>query len=270
MKTVLTILIAYAVLTAVVFASQRRLLYLPSTNSLTEPSAAARGLRFWPEYTNYRGFINADQNIQAKGTIIVFHGNAGSAIDRDYYIQALAHLGYRIIIAEYPGYGGRSGQPSEAVFRADAITTIQLARQQFGPPIFLWGESLGSGVVAAAVAESAAIADGLILLTPWDSLPSLAQAIYWFLPARWLVLDRYDNIKNLQSFQSRIAVVLAEQDEVIPTRHGRRLYESIAAPKALWVFKNAGHNTWPVQAGQPWWQEVMDYVSEGKHSDGKN
>jgi len=264
MKTVLSLLIVYAVLTAVVFASQRRLLYLPSTHQLTEPSAAASGLRFWPEYPDYRGFINIDQSNPGKGTVIVFHGNAGSAIDRVYYMQALTRLGYRVIIAEYPGYGGRSGQPSETVFRSDAIKTIQLARQEFGQPIYLWGESLGSGVVAAAVTDSTLPVDGLILLTPWDSLSNLAQTIYWFLPARWLVLDRYDSIHNLQSFQGRVAVALAEQDEVIPIRHGQRLYESIGTSKKRWVFSGAKHNTWPVQPDQLWWQEVMEFVSQGQ------
>ena len=263
MKTVVTIVIVYAILTAVVFASQRRLLYLPSTGSLTEQAAAARGLHHWPDYPNYRGFINTDQTRAAQGTVIVFHGNAGSAADRVYYTDALTRLGYRVIIAEYPGYGGRPGEPSEAAFKADALQTLQLARQQFGMPVYLWGESLGSGVAAAVVADSPELVDGLILLTPWDSLPNLAQSIYWFLPARWLVLDRYDNIANLQSFQGRTAVLLAEQDEVIPIRHGQRLYESIDAPKKLWVFPNAGHNSWPVQSSEPWWREVMEFISEG-------
>lgn len=53
--------------------------------------------------------------------MIVFHGNAGAAIDRSYYVDALTPLGYRVVLAEYPGYGGRSGQPREKVFVADAI-----------------------------------------------------------------------------------------------------------------------------------------------------
>jgi hypothetical protein len=32
-----------------------------------------------------------------KGTVIVFHGNAGSAAGREFYVQALAPLGYRVI-----------------------------------------------------------------------------------------------------------------------------------------------------------------------------
>ncbi len=36
------------------------------------------------------------------------------------YFPALVKLGYRVLLAEYPGYGGRKGTPSEEVFVADA------------------------------------------------------------------------------------------------------------------------------------------------------
>jgi hypothetical protein len=45
--------------------------------------------------------------------MIIFHGNAGSARDRLYYIEPLERLGYRIILAEYPGYEARAGHPRQ-------------------------------------------------------------------------------------------------------------------------------------------------------------
>lgn len=98
-------------------------------------------------------------------------GNAGAAIDRSYYVRALEPLGYRVLLMEYPGYGGRPGSPSETTLTRDARASIELARQAFGQPIFLWGESLGSGVVAAVVADPTLPVAAVILLTPWDSLP---------------------------------------------------------------------------------------------------
>ena len=51
--------------------------------------------------------------IRDRGTAIVFHGNAGHAGHRAYYARALTPLGLRVILAEYPGYGPRAGQPGE-------------------------------------------------------------------------------------------------------------------------------------------------------------
>ncbi len=102
---------------------------------------------------------------------------------------------------------------------------------------------------------------GVVLLTPWDTLPDLAQSLYWYLPARWLILDRYDNIGNLGSFEGRVAVVMAGRDEVIPQRHAQRLYRAFPEPKRLWVFDGVGHNDWPAGPNEPWWGGVMTLVA---------
>ena len=169
--------------------------------------------------------------------MIVFHGNAGTAKYRSHYVPALESLGYRVILAEYPGYGGRSGRHSENSFVSDARKTIELAYEEFGKPVFLWGESLGCGVVASVITDPPVPVAGVILLTPWDTLPRLAQTLYWYLPARWMVRDQYDNIQNLKSFNGRVAMLMAEQDEIVPKRHSLRLYESLLEPKRLWVFR---------------------------------
>ncbi|MBV7330814.1 lysophospholipase [Chloroflexi bacterium TSY] len=261
MKIVLYALLVYVLLTAVIFFMQRRLLYLPDTTRPSDMSVQAAGLAFWPASdSDYRGLISAGHQNDPKGTVIVFHGNAGRAVDRSYYVQALTPLGYRVLLAEYPGYGGRNGWPSEASLIADAKEIVELAHQEFGYPIYLWGESLGCGVVTAIAADTQRPVAAVILVTPWDSLPNLAQTIYWFLPARWLVMDKFDNVKNLHAYPGRVAVVLAGQDEVIPTRHSQRLYEAITSSKKLWVFDQAGHNSLPMQPGESWWKEVMTYV----------
>jgi len=263
MRIFLYALIFYIAFVALLFVSQRRLLYLPSTTAASQQVLESTGLRFWPDKaSDHYGFIAEPESPQANGTIIVFHGNAGAAYDRSYYSQALTPLGYRVILAEYPGYGGRTGKPSEKTLVADAKATIKLAQQTFAEPIYLLGESLGAGVVAAVVSDTTLPVSGLLLITPWDSLSHLAQKIYWFIPARWLVLDKYDNIRNLQTWHKPVAMLLAGQDQVVPKTHGQHLYDALGNDKKLWLFANSGHNTWLAEASLEWWQEVMVYLSD--------
>jgi alpha-beta hydrolase superfamily lysophospholipase len=254
--------VAYAVVVAAVYIWQRHLLYLPDGDQPSDLEVESVGLRFWPASgAPYRGFTSLAASDNATGTVIVFHGNAGRAADRRDYVRALEPLGYRVVLAEYPGYGGRPGQPSEKALVSDARETVQLAYEHFGGPLFLWGESLGCGIVAAVATEPPVPVTALILLTPWDTLPQLAQTLYWYLPARWLVRDQYDNVRNLQSFKKPVALLMAERDDIIPRRHSRHLYESLSEPKRLWVFKGAGHNSWPTHPAETWWREVMDFVA---------
>jgi pimeloyl-ACP methyl ester carboxylesterase len=253
---------AYIFFCALIFLTQRKLLYFPNSVLLPEEQAAAAGLRYWPSYQDFRGFVVAVEPANPQGTVIVFHGNAGAAYHRDYYTRALSRLDYRVILAEYPGYGGRPGKPSEALLVEDALATIELADQEFGEPLFLWGESLGAGVVGGAVRDTQLPIQGLVLFTPWDTLPDLAQTHYPYLPARWLVLDQYHNLNNLQAYTGKIAVVLAGRDEVVPDKHGLNLYDSLAGEKGLWVFESATHNQMPISPELDWWQEVMTFLSD--------
>lgn len=252
----------YLLLAFLLFLFQRSLIYYPSEYKPSTELALQKNLRFWPTYGDYRGFTQAVEPVDIKGTVIVFHGNAGTAYHRSYYADALSRNKLRVILAEYPGYGGRDGEPSEAAVVSDAHDSLRLANETYGEPLYLWGESLGSGVVASLVAQTEIPIKGLVLLLPWDSLANLAQEHYWYLPTRWLLLDDYNSIDNLREFEGNIAVMLAEKDKVIPTQHGRKLYESLNTNKKLLIFKGAGHNSLPMQTGMSWWKEVSDFVAQ--------
>ena len=281
-KLLLYALITYTALVLIVFVFQRKLLYLPDKTPLPEAQAMHRGLQHWPSLEDFRGFTSLANPSSFRGTVVIFHGNAGTAYHRDFYIEALAPLGLRVILAEYPGYGGRPGDPDEEVLVEDALKTLQIAHQLFGEPLYVWGESLGCGVVTGVIANStaspAANADvhtdadagrrinlplaGVVLLLPWDTLAQLAQAHYWYLPARWLIRDKFNNIDNLRDYRGKVAVVLAAEDEVVPLRHGKALYEAIDTSKQLWVFDDATHNNLPIEPHLPWWGEVIDFTSQ--------
>jgi alpha-beta hydrolase superfamily lysophospholipase len=266
LRLILYATVGYGLLILLVFLMQRRMIYAPETSRPIDSEIQPLGLRCWPNATDdFRGFVSADMSAHCHGTVVAFHGNAGSAWERDYFIQGLQPLGYRVVLAEYPGYGGRPGETNEAAFVQDAIATIKEARSAFGAPIYLLGESLGCGVAAAAAACPDIDASGLILITPWDSLPDLAQTLYWYLPARMLTIDRFDSVRNLQSFARPVAVVIAQNDTTIPNKHSLRLFRSLTAPKRLWEFPGAGHNTWPTDAEAPWWREAMGFVAGKDH-----
>jgi len=264
LKIFIYALIGYLSLCFIIFIFQRKLLYFPSQMQFSEESVGWEGLRHWPSYENFRGFINRDEMIDARGTVIVFHGNAGTAFHRSFYASALSKQNMHIILAEYPGYGGRVGQPSEKVLVEDALETIELAYQAFGEPLYLWGESLGCGVVASAIPQTEVPIAGVVLLLPWDTLADLARTHYWYLPTRWLLLDKFNNVENLGGYQGRIAVLLAGKDEVVPVGHGKTLYESLRTEKHLWVFKNSRHNEVPVDPDLIWWTEVIEFLTHSR------
>jgi pimeloyl-ACP methyl ester carboxylesterase len=240
---------------------QERMLYFPSHNVPDEKTLSSQGLRFWPVGRDgYRGFVDTGASPAGNGTIVVFHGNAGAASDRDYYLAALRPLGFRVLLAEYPGYGGRQGRPGERTFVQDAHETLRLVAAQYGRPLYLLGESLGCGVAAAAAKDSPVPIDGIILITPWDTLRSVAKDHYPWLPLGLLLHDTYDSVGNLKNYAGPVAVIGAERDDVIPLRHAQALYDALPARKKMWTVASAGHNDWPLSVRPAWWKEITDFI----------
>lgn len=244
---------------------QYRMLYYPEARLPSSAELAAAGMQFWPSGpVGYRGFVSSGGGGRGRGTVVVFHGNAGTAADRAYYAAALTPLGYRVILAEYPAYGGRPGGLGEASFVADARQTIRLAAASAGEPVFLLGESLGCGVAAAAAADRALNVAGLLLITPWETLRAVARDHFRWLPLGLVLKDRYDNISNLRSFPGKVAIVGAAGDDIVPLRHARALYEALPGTKRLWVLDGVGHNDWMTGVGAPQWQAWMDFIAPGR------
>lgn len=241
---------------------QDRFLYFPSAERPSVRMLEYENVKFWQATAaDYQGLTAVNEATAPKGTIVLFHGNGGTALDRGFYLKPFRDLGFRTILAEYPQYGGRPGKVGEKPFVAAGLETVRLAYGQYGEPLYLVGESLGCGVAAAIAKQTSTPVSGIILITPWDTLASVAGSLFPFLPVKLVLTDKYDSIENLQAFKKKIAIIGAERDEILPIRHAVNLYNALPeGKKRLWVIKGAGHNDWPFQMDASLFQEMTDFV----------
>jgi len=251
----------YGLLCLLVFLAQRMLMYFPERSS--EPDALARaaslGLRPWrDEEGGLLGWRPA--HADAATRILVFHGNAGSALDRVYYLSALGGPGREVVLFEYPGYGARAGRPSEPAFVQAAAEALARLRAERAGPVWMVGESLGSGVAAQVAAKDPHAPAGLILVTPIARMTEVAAGHYPFLPVRWLLRDRWDSVGALRDYRGPVAILVAGQDEVVGAEQGRRLARSLSAQPRLWEQPAADHNSVDFRPGTAPWPEIRALV----------
>lgn len=239
---------------------QDKLLYFPARESLA--AWAPPGLTPWPSAQEVRGLIALPTGAP-RATAVVFHGNAGHAGHRAAYARMFTQLGLRVILAEYPGYGPRDGALGEASLVADAAQTLGLAAREAGAPLVVVGESLGAGVAAAAAARAPEPIAGLLLVTPWNRLEAVASHHYPWLPVRWLLRDRYDNVAHLATLGRPVWIAVAARDDIVPARFGIALHDSLSSPHRLLVIEGAGHNDWWDRIGEQDWREAVDFVLAG-------
>jgi pimeloyl-ACP methyl ester carboxylesterase len=257
--------LVYIGLCLTVAGCQNRMLYFPT--KLTEADAIAKAaensLEPWRDaHGNLIGWKRPSPHASAR--LLIFHGNAGCASDRNYYADAFGALGggvtWEVCILEYPGYGSRDGSPGKISFIAAGRAAVENLLASDKRPIFLFGESIGSGTAAALAGEMPEKIAGAVMMIPFARLAEVAEAKFPWLPVSLLLRDKFDNIAALSAYRGPVVFVIAENDEVIGAAQGRKLHAAYAGPKKLIVLPGATHNNFPVAGDEPWFRNVSDFL----------
>jgi pimeloyl-ACP methyl ester carboxylesterase len=256
---------AAAALLALAWLLQRRLLYFPDRSDRVSAEARARRLGLEPWVDPGGGLLGWRLRTPgARGRLVVFHGNAGSALDRTYVAATLAFaapgLPLEVFLAEYPGYGPRPGAPSQGALLAAAREAIAAARAEGAGPLLVLGESLGSAVAALAAANAPGEVDGLALVTPLASVPAVARRHYPFVPAAFL-RDGWRADLALPRYRGPVAFVVAGRDEVVFPELGLALHDACRGPRWMWVDPGATHNTVDWRPGLARWRELVEFLA---------
>ncbi len=170
-------------------------------------------------------------------TVVLFcHGNAGniSSYHMKETAQTYARLGVGLLLFDYRGYGRSEGTPSEFGTYHDAEGAWKFLTGRQGIPanrIAVHGRSLG-GAVAAYLAEQHE-PRALILESTFTTFPAIGQERYPYLPVDWLVTSRYPTLRRMASVRCPVLVIHSREDDFVPFRFGRALYEAANEPKAF-------------------------------------
>lgn len=262
------IAIWYLVLCALLGLLQRTLIYFPSRAAESTLLAEARSLRCEP-WRDASGSIIGWKSARAQrpvpaNRLVVFHGNAGYALHRTHFFAGFEALDggrtWEVFIFEYPGYGARKGELGEESFIHAGVQALEALAAADSRPIYLLGESLGSGLGGALAGRLPQRVAGIFFLTPFASLKGVAAHHYPFIPVGLILRDKWDNVAALRGYSGPVAVLLASDDEVVTAAQSRLLFDQYAGPKRLWIEDGARHNTIDFSPAAPWWREISDFL----------
>ena len=252
-----TFSIGYIVVLVAFTVLQRYLIYVPTNLSpkIAEETAAHAGFVPWRDQAGQLMGWKLPAGSTATGSILILHGNAGWALNRA-YMAAPIHdaAALDVYILEYPGFGSRGGSPGEDTFLSAADEAFENLPGNL--PAYLVSESLGTGVAAHLAQKYPTRVGGLALFVPYDKLASVAANHVPFLPAYYLLWDRFDPAAWLKDYHGPVKVIVAGADEIIPPKLGVRLYDGYAGPKQLQIVSNAHHNETAEQPPE-WWRDLL-------------
>jgi pimeloyl-ACP methyl ester carboxylesterase len=264
--TLITMTLGYAAVCLMISLRQRHMLYFPSSMDLAEQLAYApgAGLEPWNDSAGKRiGWKRVGRG--GSGTAqrwLILHGNAGLAVQRAYWADALERVlpgrALSVYILEYPGYGRREGSPTQAVLTAAALAAFDAIPPE-GNRIFLLGESLGCAVAAQVAHARPDRTGGVVLVSPFNRLADVAGHHYPWLPVRWLVRDTWKSDEALRGFAGPVAILAAERDSVVPAIFAQRLHAGYEGRKWLQVIPGEDHNMFVFD--QTWFREAVGFAT---------
>jgi hypothetical protein len=252
-----TFLIGYTVVLVSFTVLQRYLVYVPTKLSpdLAEKTAAKVGFVRWNNKSGQLMGWKLSASSAPAGSMLILHGNAGWALNRAYIalpIHEAAPLD--VYILEYPGFGAREGSPGEGSLLSAADEAFENLPENL--PAYLVSESLGTGVAAHLAQKYPSRVAGLAMFVPYNKLASVAENHVPFLPAYFLLWDRFNPEAWLKNYHGPVKVIIAGADEIIPPILGRRLYDGYNGPKILEVIPGARHASTTTETPD-WWREVL-------------
>lgn len=223
----------YLLVAFVLYYFQRNFLYFP-----TPPPAQNLNTEiFIPEENISLNVIVL--NPGKSNAILYFGGNAEPVeYNAPHFIEAFTD--HTVYLVNYRGYGGSSGTPTEKGIFSDALFLYDILARRH-ERISSIGRSLGSGV-SAYLASTRKI-DKLGLITPYDSVQSIAQSRFPLFPAVLLVKDKYASIDRVKNIHADVLMILAEQDDVIPASHSLNLADAFPEQQIqVHTLENTHHN----------------------------
>jgi pimeloyl-ACP methyl ester carboxylesterase len=232
------ILAAYLFLSIYLYIRQPSMVYFPKKELIGTPTDIALPYReiFFDSRDGVRlcGWFIGKEDQKDQPLILFFHGNGGNISHRLESISIFNRLNLNVFIIDYRGYGKSKGKPSEKGTALDARAAWDyVVNHEKIPPekIIIFGRSLGGAVAAQLAASQGIEARALILESTFTSIPDIGAEIYPFLPVRTLSRFQYATIDRIKSIHLPVLIIHSPQDQLIPYKHGRRLYSAANKPK---------------------------------------
>ncbi len=180
-----------------------------------------------------------------RGTVLYFHGNAGSLRTWGEIAGDFTSRGYDLLIPDYRGFGKSTGKIDGERQMLDDAGTIYDYLRKIVPEnrIVVYGRSIGTGV-AAYVAKNGK-PHLLVLESPFYSLADLAAHHYPLLPRELISLALkypFPTDQWLPEVACPVFLIHGDKDDIIPFDASVRLEKLIRSPHRLIRVAGGGHS----------------------------
>ncbi len=168
----------------------------------------------------------------ARGAVLYSHGNGKNIAN---YLEDAAYyrdLGLSVLLYDYGGYGGSTGEPSEQRCYADIRAMWKYLTETRGIPanrIILAGNSMGGAVTIDLAAE--VTPGAMVVESTFTAIPDVLWDMYPFIPIRLISHIYYRSIDKVHRIKCPILQFHSADDTVVRIKRAKQLFNAMPAPK---------------------------------------
>lgn len=219
--------------------------------------------------------------VDARGTVILFHGHAASKDSQLREASVFHRMGFNAFLVDFYGSGGSGGNETSIGFyeAVDVARAFDYARSLPGAgPVVLYGASMGAAAVIKGVADEKLDPAALILECPFDSLigtvrhrfttmgiPSFPLAdllVFWGGMQAGFNGFRYRPAESASRIDRPTLLMSGENDEYVRPEEARSIFGGLRGPKALRFFPGVGHDSCLRRRPDEWKRAVSEFLNQ--------
>jgi len=232
---------------------QRTWIFQPSDRSWGGSAELARDMDdVWIEFASHvsgepvrlHGLWLASEHDPANAPVLLYlHGARWNVEGSAPRIRRMQELGFSVLAIDYRGFGKSTpGLPSEDMAYEDARAAWDwLAAKYPERPRYIFGHSLG-GAVAIDLAAKVQDERGTIVEGTFTSISDVASTMKWgWLPVSLLITQRFESVKKVAKVGAPLLVVHGDNDNLIKSELGRKLYEAAQGRKRFVLVQGGSH-----------------------------
>ncbi|KDR71367.1 hypothetical protein GALMADRAFT_127204 [Galerina marginata CBS 339.88] len=207
---------------------------------------------------------------EARGTVIMFHGNAMNHGDVAYGAYEFFKKNFNVFTLEYRGYGHCEGSPSEKGLCIDAQAAVDYVLSDpalSNKPLIIYGQSLGGAVAIHATYKNSSKVAALIIENTFTSIPDIVKGWPVIRHFSFLCTQKWKSASKVSQLPTTLPILMLSglADQVIPCSHMKALWD-VASTRSQPKKKKKGKSEDVEEEYKPPQNDIFKSFNRGRHN----
>jgi uncharacterized protein len=249
-----------------IYLFQDRLIFYPQTITEEEADRVSQMYERAEEVTftggegkELHGWLVHPREKAEEEKLLIYYGGNAEELSGQISLMSENLADWTILLVNYRGYGMSEGTPDEEMMYEDALAVFDNVNRLMDhdpAKTVLMGRSIGTGIAVKVASERQV--DGMVLVTPFDSLKEVARYHYPFLPVSWLLRYSFDSASRINDTDAPLLIIAGGEDHIIPEERALRLLEEKEGTSDYEFIENRGHND--IHSSPRFWEAIKYFL----------